>query len=63
MSVPTVKDEARELVEQLPDNATWEDVQFEVYLRQAIEAGLKDAEQGRTLPSDEARARLGLPPS
>ena len=56
----TVKAEARELVERLPDDATWEDVQYEVYLRQAIEAGLKDAEQGRLVSSDVARKRLGL---
>ena len=59
----SVKDEARRLVEHLPEDATWEDVQYEVYFRQAIEAGLRDAEQGRTVPGDEARKRLGLGPS
>ena len=60
MDTSTVKDEARQLVERLPDDATWEDIQYEVYLRQSIEAGLRDAEQGRTVPSDEARHRFGL---
>lgn len=56
----TIKDEIRELADHLPDDATWEDVQYEIYVRQSIEVGLKDAEQGRTLPSDEARKRFGL---
>ena len=55
----TVKDEVRKLAEHLPDDATWEDVQYEIYLRQSIEVGLKDADEGRTVASDEARKRLG----
>ena len=62
MSTSTVKEEARRLVDRLPDDATWEDIQYEVYVRQAIEAGLKDSREGRTVPLDEARRRLGLGP-
>ena len=32
----------------------------EIYVRQAIEAGLADAEAGRVLTVEEVRARLGL---
>jgi hypothetical protein len=42
MSTSTVKEEARRRVERLPDDATWEDIQYEIYVRQAVEAGLKD---------------------
>ncbi len=55
-----LKEEARKLIEGLPDDATWEDLQYEIYVRQAIEAGLKDSREGRTVPLDEARRRLGL---
>jgi hypothetical protein len=38
--MPTaIKTEARRLVEQLPDDATWEDLMYEIYMRQAIESG------------------------
>jgi hypothetical protein len=57
----TVKEEARHLVEQLPDEATWDDLLYEIYVRQTIEAGLKDCKEGRTLPVTEVRRRLGLP--
>lgn len=57
----TVKEEARHLVEQLPDDATWDDVFYQIYLRQSIEAGLEDCRQGRMIPVAELRRRLGLP--
>jgi hypothetical protein len=63
MSSSTIKEEARRLVERLPDDATWEDLQYEIYVLQAIEAGLKDSREGRTVPLDEARRRFGLGPS
>jgi predicted transcriptional regulator len=60
--VPTqgIKNEARRLVEQLSDEATWEDLMYEVYVRQTIEAGLEDSRVGRVLPVDEVRAKFGL---
>jgi hypothetical protein len=60
MSNPSVKEEARRLVDRLPEDATWEDLQYEIYVRQAIEAGLKDSREGRTVPLEEARRRFGL---
>lgn len=62
MPSPSVKEEMRRLAERLPENATWEDVQYEIYVRQAIEAGLKDSREGRTIPLAEVRRRVGLAP-
>jgi predicted transcriptional regulator len=33
---------------------------YEIYVRQAIEAGLADSETGRTLAVKDVRARFGL---
>ena len=63
MSNATVKDEARRLVERLPEDITWEDLQYEIYFRQAVEAGLKDSREGRTVSLQEARRRFGLGPA
>ncbi len=49
------------MVEQLPADATWEDLQYQIYFRQAVEAGLKDSDAGRVVPIAEARRRFGLP--
>ncbi len=40
MSTATIREEAHRLVEQLPDDATWEDLLYQIYVRQSIEAGL-----------------------
>ena len=55
----TVQEEAHRLVDQLPPDATWEDLQYQIYVRQAVEAGLADCDAGRLIPVDEVRRRLG----
>ena len=53
-----IKPEARRLVENLPDSATWDDLAYEVYVRQSVEAGLADADSGRVVSHDDALARV-----
>jgi predicted transcriptional regulator len=60
MSASGVKDEAQKLVDQLPEDATWDDVLYQIYVRQTIDAGLADCNAGRLVPLDEVRRRLGL---
>jgi predicted transcriptional regulator len=55
---PNIKPEARRLVESLPDSATWDDLAYEIYVRQSIGAGLADADAGRVVSHDEALARV-----
>jgi hypothetical protein len=62
MESPKVKDEARRLVEELPDGASWDDLMDRIYVRQALEAGLRDSETGRTVDVKEVRSRFGLEP-
>jgi len=59
-SIANVKQQAYQLVEELPDNATWDDLMYEIYVRQAIEAGIRDSDAGRTQDVKQVRARLGL---
>ena len=56
----TIKAEAHRIVEQLPDNASWEDLIYRLYVRQSIEAGLRDAEADRVESVDEVRKSFGL---
>lgn len=58
----SIKGEARQLVDQLPDDATWDDLLYEIYVRQSVEAGLAAIREGRTLTTAQVRERLGLPP-
>jgi predicted transcriptional regulator len=61
MSTENVKDEARRLLDRLPDNLTWDELMHEISVRQAIEAGLADSKAGRTLDVADVRERFGLP--
>jgi len=54
MEADKVKDEARRLIERLPDDVTWDDVMHEIYVRQAIESGLEDSHAGRLTSVEEA---------
>jgi hypothetical protein len=61
MATPNIKEEARRLVELLPENSTWEDLMHEIYVRQAIETGLADSKAGRTTDVEHVRSSFGLP--
>jgi predicted transcriptional regulator len=55
-----VRAEAERLVRELPDDATWDDLMYRIYVRQKIEEGLKAAEEGRVLSHEEVRRQFGL---
>lgn len=57
-----IKSEARRLIDTLPDDATWDDVMYRVYVRQSIESGIEDADAGRVVDVDEVRRQFGLTP-
>ncbi|MCC5609865.1 hypothetical protein LC612_24570 [Nostoc sp. CHAB 5834] len=60
MEIKNIKEEARRLIDKLPENLTWDDLMYEIYVRQAIEAGLSDSEAGRVVSVEEVRAKFGL---
>jgi len=51
----TVKEEARKMVEQLPEQATWDDLMYEIYVRKKIDAGIKAADQGAVVSHEEVK--------
>ena len=57
----SVKEQARMLVESLPEDGTWEDLMFEIYTHESIQRGLKDSRAGRTRTSEEIRTRFQIP--
>ena len=60
MPTNNVKEEARRLVDNLPEDVTWDQLMYHIYVRQAVEAGLNDSEAGRTIDVKEVRSRFGL---
>jgi len=60
MQTESVKTQAHRLVDDLPDSATWEDVMYRIYVRETVEAGIKDSDEGRTVDVKEVRKKFGL---
>jgi len=60
METIDIKKSAHILVDSLPEDATWKDLLYEVYVRQEIELGLADSVNGRTQPVEEVRKEFGL---
>lgn len=56
--MPPAKEEVRRLLELIPDDASLEDIQYHIYVRQKIERGLEDIEAGRTISEEEFEARM-----
>lgn len=54
----SVEEQVHALADQLSEEATWEDVAYEIYVRQAIERGIEASEAGRLIPADQARTYL-----
>ena len=54
----TAKQEVRLLLDQIPDDATFEDIQYHIYVREKIERGLKDVEEGRVVSEEEMERRM-----
>lgn len=61
MSEQNVKEEARRLVDNLPEDVTWDDLMYQIYVRQTIESGLADSEANRVIEVKDVRKRFGLP--
>ena len=54
----TAKDEVRDLLDELPDDASLEDIQYHIYVRQKIEKSLATASEGRVLSQEEVEKRM-----
>jgi hypothetical protein len=57
----TPKQQAHELLDQLPDTASWADVLYRMEVRADIEAGLADIKAGRVHSVADVRKDYGLP--
>jgi predicted transcriptional regulator len=56
MSKP--KEEIQRLLDTLPDETSFEDMQYHIYVRQAIQRGLDAASRGELVEQDEIERRM-----
>ena len=56
-----VKEAVRRLADELPEDATWDDVMERAYEMLVMAEGLEAVREGRVLRIPEVRRRFGLP--
>ncbi len=54
----TAKEQVLELLQQIPEDSSLEDIQYHIYVRQKVEKGLEAAEEGRVVPHEEVVNRM-----
>jgi predicted transcriptional regulator len=47
-----------ELVRDLPEDASLEDIQYHLYVLQRVDKGLKEVEEGKVVSEDEMESRF-----
>ena len=51
------REEAKKLLETIPDNASWDDIIYHFHVEKKIESALRAAEAGEVVPQEEAERR------
>jgi len=52
------KEEVKKILHQLPDDVSYEDIQYHTYVREKIERGLNDIRDGNILSQEEVEKRM-----
>jgi predicted transcriptional regulator len=58
MDRPVPKEEVRRLLETLPDEVSYEDIQYHIYVQQKIDTGLAAAERQDFISDEEIERRI-----
>ena len=58
----SVKEQVQKLAETLPENATWDQAMYELYVRQQIAEGEKAVAEGRVVSHAGAARRVAADP-
>lgn len=60
--MPTAKEEVRRILDRIPDDASLDDIQYHIYVRQKVAQGLRDLAQGNVLDHEEVERRASNTP-
>ena len=53
-----IKDEAKKIIDKLPEQATWDDVMYQFYVKKRIETSIKAAEEGKVVSHEVVKKRF-----
>jgi predicted transcriptional regulator len=54
----TVKDKVLEVITRMPDDSTFDDIAYELYVMQSVQKGLEELDSGDYLTHEQAREKL-----
>lgn len=54
----TPKETAKKLLEQMSNESTWNDIMYNLYVKQKIELGIADIEKSRTFPQNQIKEKV-----
>jgi predicted transcriptional regulator len=54
----TLKEQVKEMLEILPDDTTYDDIHYHLFVREKIDKGIKDIEEGKIVTQEEMEARF-----
>lgn len=54
----SAKQQIQAVLDRMDDDASFEQILYQLYLKHKIERGERDVDHGRTVSSEEARARI-----
>ena len=60
MQPASVKKAAHQLIDQLPDDVSWDELAYRMAVRASIERGLADAEAGRIVSQEDIEKEFGV---
>ena len=58
MAVKNIKEHVISFIKTLPDDATLDRIMYHLYVMKKIQQGLKDADEGRTIPHKEVKKQM-----
>lgn len=62
MAQTVAKADLHQIIDELPDGVTWDDVLYTMQFRAKIDAGRDSARKGSTTTNDDIRRKHGLEP-
>ena len=54
----SVKEQVKEMLDVLPEDTTYDDIHYHLFVREKIDKGIADIEQGKIVTEEEMDARF-----
>ena len=54
----SIREEAKKIIDILPDEASWDDIMYEMYVRKKIDKGIKAADEGNLISHEDVKKRF-----